>query len=53
MVYTYCNLNLNLIKIYIKESVTDIMKDPVLHKLDTFQAFSSMGPCEKCESKGK
>ena len=29
MVYTDCNSNLNLIKIFVKESVTDIIKHPV------------------------
>ena len=29
MVYTYCYFNSNLIKIFVKESVTDIMKHPV------------------------
>ena len=34
MVSKYCNFNLNLIKIYIKESVTvtDIIKHPILNK---------------------
>ena len=39
MVYTYCYFNSNLIKIYVKESVTDIMKHPVCVFPSTFNVL--------------
>ena len=32
MVYSYCSFTSNLVKIYFNESITDIMKHPVLEQ---------------------